>query len=335
MRGHKAHVVHDGRLAADAAREFEPDIVLLDIGLPGMDGYQVVRQFRSVAGPRDADDRRDDGLRPARRQAAMPRRGLRSAHRQTAGRRGHRGARASRLNYRCKARVQRPRTLRPRVSLQQKLQRRHEPFRPVCFLVPSPFTAANTSDSPWDVPFPLEQPAASSPRVPHGSGAFVGSDVDDRAGRGGSVPLHIVDQRAVPNHNDGLIAPVNPNVSGARKNAYKADQTAHRRAEDARGLAFGPRPDAPIDERFQRALDERQIGVASAAAMPASGERAVLAHPLDAAVRNADDDRLQAAAAQACAAHASVSRFRRTHARVRQILAVLHVDRRIAAAVCA
>ena len=47
MRGHTAHVVHDGRLAAGAAREFGPDIVLLDIGLPGMDGYQVVRQFRA------------------------------------------------------------------------------------------------------------------------------------------------------------------------------------------------------------------------------------------------------------------------------------------------
>ena len=47
MRGHTARVVHDGRLAADAAREFEPDVVLLDIGLPGMDGYQVVRQFRA------------------------------------------------------------------------------------------------------------------------------------------------------------------------------------------------------------------------------------------------------------------------------------------------
>jgi PAS domain S-box-containing protein len=48
MRGHTAHVVHDGRLAAAAAREFAPDIVLLDIGLPGMDGYQVVRQFRAA-----------------------------------------------------------------------------------------------------------------------------------------------------------------------------------------------------------------------------------------------------------------------------------------------
>ena len=48
MRGHAAHVVNDGRLAAAAAREFDPDIVLLDIGLPGMDGYQVARQFRGA-----------------------------------------------------------------------------------------------------------------------------------------------------------------------------------------------------------------------------------------------------------------------------------------------
>ena len=48
MRGHTAHVVHDGFSAAGAAREFDPDIVLLDIGLPGMDGYQVVRQFRAA-----------------------------------------------------------------------------------------------------------------------------------------------------------------------------------------------------------------------------------------------------------------------------------------------
>ena len=38
--------MHDGRFTAEAAREFQPDIVLLDIGLPNMDGYQVVRQFR-------------------------------------------------------------------------------------------------------------------------------------------------------------------------------------------------------------------------------------------------------------------------------------------------
>ncbi|MDF2115546.1 response regulator [Roseiarcaceae bacterium H3SJ34-1] len=44
--GHEFHLVHDGRQALQAAREFEPDVILLDIGLPVMDGYAVCRAFR-------------------------------------------------------------------------------------------------------------------------------------------------------------------------------------------------------------------------------------------------------------------------------------------------
>jgi len=44
--GHQFEAVHDGRIALDAARSYEPDVVLLDIGLPGMDGYEVCRAFR-------------------------------------------------------------------------------------------------------------------------------------------------------------------------------------------------------------------------------------------------------------------------------------------------
>jgi CheY-like chemotaxis protein len=44
--GHWYLLVHDGRLALDAAREFRPDAILLDIGLPVMDGYAVCRAFR-------------------------------------------------------------------------------------------------------------------------------------------------------------------------------------------------------------------------------------------------------------------------------------------------
>ncbi|MDE1995478.1 MAG: response regulator [Rhizobiaceae bacterium] len=47
--GHDFHLVHDGRAALDAAGEFRPDVVLLDIGLPGMDGYEVCRAFRQDA----------------------------------------------------------------------------------------------------------------------------------------------------------------------------------------------------------------------------------------------------------------------------------------------
>jgi signal transduction histidine kinase len=44
--GHEYHLVHDGREALGAAHDYRPDVVLLDIGLPGMDGYQVCRAFR-------------------------------------------------------------------------------------------------------------------------------------------------------------------------------------------------------------------------------------------------------------------------------------------------
>jgi signal transduction histidine kinase len=47
--GHDYHMVHDGRLALQAAKDYEPDAILLDIGLPGMDGYQVCRAFRQDA----------------------------------------------------------------------------------------------------------------------------------------------------------------------------------------------------------------------------------------------------------------------------------------------
>ncbi|HXO20029.1 MAG TPA: chemotaxis protein CheB [Thermoanaerobaculia bacterium] len=46
LRGHEVEVAHDGPEALRAAGAFEPEVVLLDIGLPGLDGYQVARQLR-------------------------------------------------------------------------------------------------------------------------------------------------------------------------------------------------------------------------------------------------------------------------------------------------
>jgi two-component system CheB/CheR fusion protein len=46
--GHETRTVHDGFEALRAAVEFGPDIVLLDIGLPGLDGYEVARRLRSL-----------------------------------------------------------------------------------------------------------------------------------------------------------------------------------------------------------------------------------------------------------------------------------------------
>jgi len=48
MRGHTVQVVHDGHGALQAAREFRPEVVLLDVGLPGLDGFEVVKRLRST-----------------------------------------------------------------------------------------------------------------------------------------------------------------------------------------------------------------------------------------------------------------------------------------------
>ncbi len=47
MGGHDVKTVHDGPAALEAARGFHPQLVLLDIGLPGMNGYEVARRMRS------------------------------------------------------------------------------------------------------------------------------------------------------------------------------------------------------------------------------------------------------------------------------------------------
>ena len=44
--GYEVHLAHTGPEGIEAARTVQPDVVLCDIGLPGMDGYAVARQLR-------------------------------------------------------------------------------------------------------------------------------------------------------------------------------------------------------------------------------------------------------------------------------------------------
>ena len=44
-----AQVAHEGREGIEKARRFHPDVILCDIGLPQMDGYQVARELRADA----------------------------------------------------------------------------------------------------------------------------------------------------------------------------------------------------------------------------------------------------------------------------------------------
>ncbi len=44
--GHDVRLAHDGPSAVQAANEYRPDVVLLDIGLPGLNGYEVAKRIR-------------------------------------------------------------------------------------------------------------------------------------------------------------------------------------------------------------------------------------------------------------------------------------------------
>ena len=46
--GHDVRTTHDGLSAFELSREFRPDVVVLDIGLPHLDGFEVAARLRAL-----------------------------------------------------------------------------------------------------------------------------------------------------------------------------------------------------------------------------------------------------------------------------------------------
>jgi CheY-like chemotaxis protein len=49
--GHETRVAYDGEHAVAESAGFVPDVVLLDLGMPRLDGFAVARRLREQAGP--------------------------------------------------------------------------------------------------------------------------------------------------------------------------------------------------------------------------------------------------------------------------------------------
>ncbi|HSQ65578.1 MAG TPA: PAS domain S-box protein [Polyangiaceae bacterium] len=50
VEGHEARIARSGSAAIELAAAYHPDVVLLDLGMPGMDGYEVARRLREKQG---------------------------------------------------------------------------------------------------------------------------------------------------------------------------------------------------------------------------------------------------------------------------------------------
>ncbi|MBU0859277.1 MAG: response regulator, partial [Alphaproteobacteria bacterium] len=48
MLGHEAQVYNDGATALEAVAAYVPDVVLLDIGMPGRNGYDICQDMRTL-----------------------------------------------------------------------------------------------------------------------------------------------------------------------------------------------------------------------------------------------------------------------------------------------
>src|SRR3954452_20848828 len=50
LQGHEVRVAYSGTAALEMTKTFTPDVVFMDIGMPGIDGYEVARRIRELPG---------------------------------------------------------------------------------------------------------------------------------------------------------------------------------------------------------------------------------------------------------------------------------------------
>lgn len=53
LQGHEVRLAYDGATSLETAKEFHPHMIFLDLGMPGMDGYEVARRIRATPELRD------------------------------------------------------------------------------------------------------------------------------------------------------------------------------------------------------------------------------------------------------------------------------------------
>ena len=82
MAGYDMVEAHDGAEGVAKAAEHKPDLILMDIQMPVMDGYEATRPHQGEPRAEGDPDRRRHLLRPVGRRAEDARRRLRRLHRQ-------------------------------------------------------------------------------------------------------------------------------------------------------------------------------------------------------------------------------------------------------------
>ena len=85
LEGNEVETAYGGAAAIAATADFRPDIVLMDIGMPKVDGYAAARAIRERRGGGETCSDRADGLGRRRDRPPLGRGGIRSPSRQAGG----------------------------------------------------------------------------------------------------------------------------------------------------------------------------------------------------------------------------------------------------------